>query len=229
MKLSVKLLLALAIVFFSLQIVNALYIRNYLKGHISGDNLGEGFAGKKVRPFKHLKVMASSENGGMVKIENASEFQVKYIFQLEDKLNFENRGDTLLVTLEEGYYKIENNKGAFPVVVSCPELESVDIQNSSVKFVDYNNPKIKINANHGQVRFEDKQYLKELDLNLANESSLHFYLFEPYKLDKIVAKMSNGSTISMPDVFPTEFYLKNTDDCKLELNGATMKKVKPLK
>lgn len=229
MKLSVKLLLALAIVFFSLQIVNALYIRSYLKGHICGDNLGEGFAGKKVRPFKHLKVMASSENGGMVKIENASEFQVKYIFQLEDKLNFENRGDTLLVTLEEGYYKIENNKGAFPVVVSCPELESVDIQNSSVKFVDYNNPKIKINANHGQVRFEDKQYIKELDLNLDNESSLNFYLFEPYKLDKIVAKMSKGSTISMPDVFPSEFYLKNTDDCKLELNGATMKKVKPLK
>jgi hypothetical protein len=228
MKLSVKLLFALAIVFCSLQIVNALYIRSYLNGHINGDNLGEGFAGKKVRPFKHIKVVASSENGGIVKIENGPEFQVKYFFQLENKVNFENKGDTLLVTLEEGYYDIENNKGAFPVVVSCPKFESVDVQNASIKFEDYNNPKIKINANHGLIRFEGELYIKELELELTDSSDLNFYVFKPYTLDKIVAKMSNASIISMPDVFPSEFYLKNTDDCKLELNGATLKLIKPL-
>lgn len=229
MKLSVKLLLALVVFFFSLHVVNALYVRSYLNEHISGDNLREGFVGKKMKPFKHLKVVSFSENRAVVKVEKAPDFQAKYFFDMEDKVNFENKGDTLLVTLEKGYYDIENNRGAFPVIVSCPELESVYAQNGSMNFVDFSNPKIQIFANQGHVRFEGKQNVKELVLNLTNESSLNFYLFEPYRLEKISAKISNKSTLSMPEVYPSEIYLENTDDCKLELNGATLKKIKPLK
>ena len=226
MKLSEKLIVFVFSVYILIQLVNVFYIRNQFKIKSGSIVNNDGFYSKEVIPFKHLKILSFALHGAIVKVKNSKKYEVKNLPDFDNLVKYESRQDTLLITIKEGYYNIENSLGAFPITVLLPELESMTLENCRLKLKDYNDTELTIiGKNKANISIEGNPYLQVLKLNLKKESNLTFDISKPHKMKNINANLMEMSSLNIQKVFPDAIKLLSSDDSSIEANGSTLKKI----
>lgn len=222
MKRSFKILISIPLILMVLFIINAFSLKsNWDKT----DKKEKYLSYKKLynQPFKYIKTYAKSGGYGKVCIDYDTKGQVYISNSWEDKVRVSIKNDTLnieFLNIPKGGFEGDNLDKM--VIVTNPDVKSIESNNVSIEIENLTQDYLTLRGN-GFGRFEFlSMNVKNLDIDLDENSSCNFFLKKIQHLNAIKGNIKGKASLNISVLFPEKIDIKNGPETGLELNGATL-------